>query len=346
MTGTKAPPEMPLLAARDLEVTYRAGSRAIPAVRGVTFDIADGETVALVGESGSGKSSVGLAFMGLLDPAEGAETSGSVMLTRKDGTAVDVLRSSEAVLRSLRGSEVAMIFQEPMSSLNPVFTIGSQIAESIACHGVVPRREIRRESAELLREMGIPDPVGCLDRYPHQLSGGMRQRIMIAMALSGRPRLLIADEPTTALDVTIQAQIIDLLRRVQDKTGMSILFVTHNLGLVASLARRCIVMYAGQIVEALPVERMFEGALMPYTQALVRSIPRLGAGDGTRRRLETISGTAPLPADLPAGCAFHPRCPVFIPGRCDELAIPLQEVESDHFVRCIRTRGLEPEARS
>ena len=346
MTIMMAKPAEPLLAVHELKVLYRARYRDIPAVRGVSFGIAQGETVALVGESGSGKSSVGLAVMGLLDAADGVEIAGSVMLARKNGTAVETVGAAERVLRSIRGQEVAMIFQEPMSSLNPVYTIGDQIAESLALHDIVPRREIRQESVGLMREMGIPDPEGCLDRYPHQLSGGMRQRIMIAMALSGRPKLLIADEPTTALDVTIQAQIMALLRRVQEKTGMGILFVTHNLGLVAQIADHCIVMYAGQIVESLPVDRMFEAARMPYTRALVRSIPRLGNTKATRGRLEAIPGTAPLPVDLPPGCAFHPRCSLNEPGRCDVRSVPLEELAPDHAVRCLRSSDTAAEIRA
>ena len=233
-----------------------------------------------------------------------------------------------------------MIFQEPMSSLNPVYTVGAQVIEALRQHQALDGRAARDRACELLAELGIANPDQCLVRYPHQLSGGMRQRVMIAIALSGNPRILIADEPTTSLDVTIQAQILELLQRMQRRTGMSIIFITHNLGVVGEIADRAIVMYAGEVTESLPVASLFGRARMPYTMALLRSVPRLGDGG---RNLAAIPGAPPTASARLAGCAFHPRCEHRLPGHCDADHPALERVESDHAVRCHRWRELAGE---
>ena len=296
----------PILRIENLSVSFTAQGRTIQAVKGVSFELQRGETLAIVGESGCGKSTTGLAIMGLVDRAPGTGISGTIELARKDGTRCDILALDDRALRRVRGNDVAMIFQEPMSSLNPVYTVGAQVTEALRQHQALDARSASRKACDLLAELGIADPEQCLARYPHQLSGGMRQRVMIAIALSGDPRILIADEPTTALDVTIQAQILELLQRLQQRTGMSVIFITHNLGVVGEIAERAIVMYAGEVAESLPVASLFGGARMPYTAALLRSVPRLG--NGSRSRLAAIPGAPPtLSAALP-GCAFHPRC--------------------------------------
>jgi oligopeptide/dipeptide ABC transporter ATP-binding protein len=290
----------PLLQLVDLSIAFDTEREPIVPVRDVSFCIFPGQTVALVGESGCGKSVTALSIMRLIPQPPGRVVSGQVLL---DGR--DLLTLPEAQMRRVRGKDIAMIFQEPMTSLNPVFTIGDQIMEAIVLHQRVSRREAREIAERSLREVGIADPQRRLDEYPHQMSGGMRQRVMIAMALSCQPRLLIADEPTTALDVTIQAQILELLRKIQADTGMSILLITHDLGVVAENADVVGVMYASRIVEFATVEDLFDRPRHPYTQALFRSIPRLG-----RRvdRLETIPGAVPNPASFPPACKFHPRC--------------------------------------
>ncbi|MCW3474750.1 ABC transporter ATP-binding protein [Limobrevibacterium gyesilva] len=327
----------PLLVVDNLVVSFGRAPRSVVAARGVSFEMRRQEVVALVGESGSGKSTTGLALLGLVGDGA-ASVEGSIRITRKNGMTDDVAALPERRLRQLRGNDVAMIFQEPMSSLNPIYTIGTQIIEALTVHRRMSQREARGEALSLLTQLGVASPEKCLVSYPHQLSGGMRQRVMIAMALSGRPALLIADEPTTALDVTIQAQIIDILKALQHETGMAILFVTHDLGLVSELAERVLVMYAGQIVEEGPVDRVFAQPRMPYTQALMRSRPRLG-GKGTK--IEAIPGTVPNLAALPQGCSFHPRCPHFLPGRCDATEPPLEVAEPGWKIRCIRWRELE-----
>jgi len=266
-----------LIEVSDLAVSFRIRKIRVDAVRSVTFSIAPGEIVALVGESGSGKSTIGQALMGLLRYDVHVTMSGSVKFHTKHHGSCDLLKISDRSMRKLRGSEIAMIFQEPMSSLNPLFTVGSQIAEQIIAHQKVTMREARDQALNLLEQLGLPTPAKTMVSYPHQLSGGMRQRAMIAMALSCDPALLIADEPTTALDVTIQAQIIDLLKTLQKRTGMAILFVTHDLGLVAEIADRALVMKAGQVVESATVADLFARPNMPYTRALLDAVPRLGS---------------------------------------------------------------------
>jgi len=330
----------PVLDVRGLEVSFRTAAGRQAAVRGISFGIASGEIVALVGESGSGKSTTGLAIMGLLEGEAGAAVAGEIFLTGKSGTQQDLSRLPERALRGIRGSDVAMIFQEPLSSLNPIYTIGSQICEAIRIHRDVPREEARRDALEALTQLAIPNPRASMESYPHQLSGGMRQRVMIAMALACGPALLIADEPTTALDVTIQAQIIDHLRRLQSRTGMSILFITHNLGLVAEIADRALVMYAGQIVEAGPVDAVFRSPRMPYTRALLGSLPRIGRTRKSGAKLSAIPGNVPGLMTIPRGCSFHPRCAEAVAGLCDAGPPPLEACGRDHGVRCLRWREI------
>ena len=319
-----------LLAVRDLAVRFSGRAGIVDAVSGVSFDLAPGETVALVGESGSGKSTIGLALMGLT----GGSRAGAAALMLKNGTRQDVMLLSDRAMQAIRGNEIAMIFQEPMSSLNPVHTVGWQICEAIKCHQGVSGAAAVASALDLLVQLGIPDAERCLHAYPHQLSGGMRQRVMIAIALSCRPSLLIADEPTTALDVTVQAQILELLRQVQAETGMAILFITHNFGVVAEIAQRTMVMYAGKIVEAGPVDEVYHAPRMPYTRALLDSLPLLDRGLGAR--LPAIRGQVPNPLALPTGCAFHPRCGHAVPGRCDDRVPMLEPCAADHTVRCVR----------
>jgi oligopeptide/dipeptide ABC transporter ATP-binding protein len=288
----------PLLDVRDLRVVFRGEEGDVPAVRGVSLRIDAGETLALVGESGCGKSVTALALMRLLE-ANGRIEGGEIRFRGQDLRAVD-----DEGMRRIRGAQIGMVFQEPMTSLNPVFRIGDQIAEVLELHRGLPRREARRAAVELLRRVRIPDPERRVDQYPHELSGGMKQRVMIAIALACQPSLLIADEPTTALDVTIQAQILELLRALQRESGLAILLITHDLGVVAQFAERVAVMYAGEIVEEAPVREIFGSPLHPYTRALLRALPRAGR----RGRLEAIEGTVPSPRELPAGCAFATRC--------------------------------------
>jgi len=288
----------PLLAIDRLAVTFAGHEADIPAVRGVSFDIAAGETVALVGESGCGKSVTALALMGLL-PGK-TRVGGSVQLNGRE-----LVGLPPAELRRVRGAEIAMVFQEPMTSLNPVFRIGRQIEEVLVLHRGFDKKTARRETIELLGHVGIASPEHRIDQYPHELSGGMKQRVMIAMAVAGRPKLLIADEPTTALDVTIQAQILNLLRALCREHQMALLLITHDLGIVAHYAARVNVMYGGKIVERAGVTDLFDTPAHPYTRALLGALPRT---DVVRARLEAIPGRVPPPDRLPKGCPFTPRC--------------------------------------
>ena len=287
-----------LVEVRNLCITLGKKSRPVKVVDGVTLTLRPGETVALVGESGCGKSLTALAMARLLPSPPARCESGEIIFDGKN-----VLAMSETELQSLRGNEISYVFQEPASSLNPVFTVGNQVGEAIRLHR--PRTNVESEVVSLLRLVGIPDPETRRKAYPHQLSGGMQQRVMIAMALACRPRVLVADEPTTALDVTIQAQILDLLVRLQKELGMAILLITHNLGLVADIAHELNVMYAGRIVESGPAVEVLTNPTHPYTKALLNAVPRL---EGTRGRLRGIPGTVPNPRSLPGGCRFHPRC--------------------------------------
>jgi peptide/nickel transport system ATP-binding protein len=324
----------------DLKVHFLFRRRVAKAVDGVTFTLRQGQTVAVVGESGSGKSVTGLAILRLLT-APGQIVGGSIAYRDSGGAVLDLARRPEHDMRRFRGSQIAMIFQEPMTSLNPLFTIGDQIAEMVRLHAAVSRQQAMARAREMLDLVEIPAAASRLDDYPHQMSGGMRQRVMIALALACNPRLLIADEPTTALDVTTQSQILQLLRRLQKELGSSILFITHNLGVVAEIAQEVVVMYAGRVVEQAPVHKLFAEPRHPYTRALLNATPNPARDvpeDGPRRRLAAIPGTVPPVTALPAGCAFRPRCDLAIPA-C-EAPVSLLAVGADHVSRCIRHESL------
>jgi peptide/nickel transport system ATP-binding protein len=316
-----------LLEVRELRTHFAGEAGELRAVDGVSFALLPGRTLGLVGESGSGKSVTALSIMGLLPMPPGRIAGGEVLFE-----GVDLLRLDAAALRERRGNALAMIFQEPMTSLNPAFTIGDQIAEAVLRHRAVGPREARAQAIDMLRRVRMPVPERRIDDYPHKLSGGMRQRAMIAMALVCGPKLLIADEPTTALDVTIQAQILDLLRELRAETGTAIMLITHDLGIVAELAHEVIVMYAGKVMERAPVVALFETPQHPYTIGLLGSIPRL---DGAAPRLASIEGAVPNPQALPRGCRFHPRCP-FVIDQCREREPPLVEVSPGQFAACWR----------
>jgi oligopeptide/dipeptide ABC transporter, ATP-binding protein, C-terminal domain len=328
----------PLLEVSGLRTSFKTPRGTVRSVDDVSFSIAPGRTLGVVGESGSGKSVTSLSIMRLVARGGGSIDDGTIRLNRPGATPIDIRTLDEKAMRKVRGNDIAMIFQEPMTSLDPVWSIGDQIIEAIRLHQDVSKAEARARAIEMLRLVGIPAPESRVDDYPHQLSGGMRQRVMIAIALSCRPALLIADEPTTALDVTIQAQILDLIRRLQNEIGMSVLFITHNLGVVAEIADRVAVMYAGQVVEEGPVRTIFSTPRHPYTVGLLKSIPMPGRSQeqGERpRRLDTIGGAPPNPLALPAGCRFAPRCPLAIEA-CRAAPPPLFDVGPDHGARCIR----------
>lgn len=318
----------PLLEVRNLTTEFATASGVLHAVDDVSFSIRPGETLGLVGESGSGKSVTALSIMRLIRD-RGRITSGQVLFEGRD---LLMLPAQETM--KIRGKDIAMIFQEPMTSLNPVFTIGDQIAESVQRHERVSRREAMNRAIEMLSIVHIPSPERRVHEYPHQLSGGMRQRVMIAMALACNPRLLIADEPTTALDVTIQVQILELLNELKSKFGMAVLLITHDLGVIAETAQRVIVMYAANVVEEAPVEALFAEPLHPYTQGLLRSIPRIDRDAGKQRRLTQIPGTVPaLHGDLRACCRFAPRCGFAKPSHFERTPL-LKEVRPGHKAAC------------
>jgi oligopeptide transport system ATP-binding protein len=325
-----------VLAVRDLSIAFRTPVGDLPAVRDVSFNLRRGETLALVGESGSGKSVTSLGILRLTPRAPFCHITGQVLLRGHDGRVRDLVSLPEEEMRDVRGRDAAMVFQEPMTSLNPVHRVGDQIAEAIRFHEGLGRRAALDKAAALLELVGIPDPRRRLSSYPHELSGGMRQRVMIAIALSCEPQLLIADEPTTALDVTIQAQILDLLRRLQERTRMAVIFITHNLGVVAEIADRVMVMYSGRVVEQAPVRPLFGAPLMPYTRGLLRSVPRLDMAGIGRERLAAIPGAVPDPLAPPPGCSFAPRCDHFEPGHCDAAVPRLERAAPEHMVRCVR----------
>lgn len=289
-----------LLEVRGLKTYFFTSSGVRPAVDGVTFHINSGETLAIVGESGCGKSVTSLSIMRLVPVPPGRYMGGEILFNGED-----LLKKSEAEMQAIRGNEIAMIYQEPMTSLNPVFTVGWQIAEALQLHQNVKPKEALEKAKHMLELVGVPDPQRRVHEYPHQLSGGMRQRVMIAMALACSPRLLIADEPTTALDVTVQAQILELLKRLKEELGMAIMLITHDLGVVGEMADRVVVMYAGRVVEEAGVCDLFEQPLHPYTEGLLTCIPRI---DRPRGKLCVIRGTVANLAELPRGCRFHPRC--------------------------------------
>ncbi len=315
----------PILQVRDLKTYFDTDRGLFRAVDGISFDVASGRTVGLVGESGCGKSVTSLSIMGLIPMPPGRIDAGEIHFEGRD-----VLRLSPDERRLLRGGKMSMIFQEPMTSLNPVHTVGHQIIECIRAHMPISMEAARKRAIEMLDLVRIPSSASRIDDYPHHMSGGMRQRVMIAMALSCDPSLLIADEPTTALDVTIQAQILDLLRDLQSRLGMAILIITHDLGVIAEIADEVVVMYAGKIVETAPVRDLFGDPQHPYTIGLLGSIPRL---DADRERLSTIEGTVPSPSNQPKGCRFSPRCP-FADRRCREEPPPLREISPGHHAAC------------
>ena len=317
----------PLLEVRNLETHFATGGGVFKAVDNVSFSLKRGETLGLVGESGCGKSVTSLSIMRLVPNPPGRIAGGEVKLAGRD-----LLKLSPSDMRAVRGADIAMIFQEPMTSLNPVQTIGRQIAEAILLHRDSSEAEARARAIELLRLVRIPSPEQRVDDYPHQLSGGMRQRVMIAMALACDPQVLIADEPTTALDVTIQAQILELLRELRQRLGMSMILITHDLGVVAEIADRVAVMYAGRIVEEAPVDALFGDPQHPYTLGLLASMPGVG---GDEEELSAIEGMVPSPYAQPSGCRFNPRCPFAIE-RCRSEMPALSEAKPGHRVACWR----------
>jgi oligopeptide/dipeptide ABC transporter ATP-binding protein len=316
-----------LLELHELSTTFSSPSGEARAVDGVSFTLDAGRTLGLVGESGCGKTMTALSILRLVPPP-GKITGGRILFGGRD-----LLTLREAEMRALRGAEIGMIFQEPTTSLNPLFTVGDQIGEAVRLHERLSRKEARGRAIEMLRVVEIPEAERRVDAYPHELSGGMRQRVMIGMALSCSPRLLIADEPTTALDVTIQAQILDLLAGLQKRLDMAMLMVTHDLGVVAERADEVAIMYAGRIVERGPVLEVFENPFHPYTRGLLRSVPKAGAD--RRERLETIPGVVPDLTRLPVGCRFRDRCPDAVAG-CADRDPPLEEYRRDHSAACVR----------
>ena len=298
----------------------------IPAVRDVSLQMERGKTLALVGESGCGKSVTALSVLRLISTPPGEYASGRILFKNND-----LFKVPEQEMESIRGNEISMIFQEPMTSLNPLFTIGDQVADPIILHQGKNPEEARELALQALKNVGLPSPEKRIDQYPHELSGGMKQRVMIAMAVACKPKLLIADEPTTALDATVQAQILQLLDTLRKETGMAILLITHNLGIVAQYAHRVAVMYAGKVIEEAPVETLFEAPAHPYTRGLLNSLPK----DEPGKKLQAIEGTVPHPGFIPDGCAFHPRCDKVMP-HCKTLTppqFPLSETE-DHQTAC------------
>ena len=314
-----------LVEVRNLKTHFYTEDGISPAVDGVNLYINRGETLCVVGESGCGKSVTSLSVMRLVPEPPGRIVDGEIVFEGRD-----LLKLSEQEMRQVRGNAISMIFQEPMTSLNPIYTVGHQIVETIIQHQSISKREALDKVVELLRLVGIPLPDKRVNEYPHQLSGGMRQRVMIAMALSCNPRLLIADEPTTALDVTIQAQILELMKKLKDGLGMAILLITHDLGVVAEMAQRVVVMYAGKVVEEADVFSVFRQPLHPYTEGLLKSVPRL---DSARETLHAIEGVVPNPLKLPVGCRFSPRCP-YVFDKCRERQPELEHAGLGRYVAC------------
>jgi oligopeptide/dipeptide ABC transporter ATP-binding protein len=323
--------EAPLLSVTDLRTWFFTDQGVAKAVDGISFEVREGETLGIVGESGCGKTVTSLSILGLLPQPPAQIMEGSSIRLRGE----ELIGSSERRMRSLRGNDISMIFQEPMSSLNPVYTVGDQIVEVLRLHRGMDRKAAHAETVRLLTEVGISEPERRVDEYPHQLSGGMRQRVMIAMALSCEPQLLIADEPTTALDVTIQAQILDLLAALREKFGMAVLLITHDLGVVAEVCDRVVVMYAGQVVETGSVYDIFDEPSHPYTRGLLASLPSV---DDPGKRLDSIPGTVPNPIDWPVGCRFRERCSLAAQG-CEQPQELVDLDGEDRSARCWRTTG-------
>ncbi len=322
-----------LLSVRDLRTYFHTDAGVVKAVDGVSFDIKKGEVLGIVGESGSGKSITAMSILGLIPVPPGRIESGQILWKGKD-----LLTATDKELRKIRGGQIAMIFQDPMSSLNPVYTIGNQIEEMVRTHQDVTKQAARKRAIEMLALVGIPKPEQRVDDYPHQFSGGMRQRAMIAMALACEPELLICDEPTTALDVTVQAQVLEVIEKSAQELGAAILLITHDLGVVAGMTDRVMVMYGGQIVEKAQVDDLFYTPCMPYTWGLLSSIPRLDEATGATRRLLPIPGAPPLMSQPPAGCRFSPRCEHVMPA-CRSAVPDLLQISGagkDHFARCVR----------
>ncbi len=324
-----------LLEINDLKTYFSTDEGTVKAVDGVSFHIDRGETLAVVGESGSGKSVTSLSIMQLIPMPPGYFAGGEIIFEQNN-----ILEFREHDMRRIRGNDISMIFQEPMTSLNPVYTVGNQISEAIVLHQGKNQRQAMKLATEMLELVGIPEPAKRVKNYPHQMSGGMRQRVMIAMALSCGPKLLIADEPTTALDVTIQAQILDLMRKLQREIGMSILFITHDLGVVAEIADRVVVMYAGRAVEEGKVETIFHAPKMPYTLGLLNSLPHIDKAAKKQERLVAIPGNVPNPLLLPDGCAFHPRCK-YVKEVCKTDVPKLEAIGDGHMVRCFRWQEVQ-----
>ncbi|MDM7947524.1 MAG: ABC transporter ATP-binding protein [Oceanibaculum nanhaiense] len=324
-TESAQPTLEPLLDVRGLVTEFHSSEGVFKAVDGVSFSVSRGETLGIVGESGCGKSVTSLSVMGLIPRPPGKIPAGEIVFEGRD-----LLTLSARQMRDVRGNDISMIFQEPMTSLNPVYTVGQQIMEGILLHEDISEADARARAIEMLRLVRIPSPEGRVDDYPHQMSGGMRQRVMIAMALACNPKLLIADEPTTALDVTIQAQILDLMRDLRERTGTAIMLITHDLGVIAELADRVVVMYAGKVVEEARVGDLFTDPQHPYTLGLLGSIPKM---DVDEVRLATIEGSVPNPYNMPAGCKFNPRCP-FADDKCRQEVPALIEVKPGHKVAC------------
>jgi len=326
----------PILSVRDLHTEFAAQEGTVRAVDGVSFDVFEGRTLGVVGESGCGKSVTARSILGIVE-RPGKVTGGQILLRQaKGGAPVDLLKFNENQMRSVRGPEIALVFQEPMASFSQYYTIGNQIMEGITLHMGLDKKDARARAIELLDMVGVPQPSRRVDEYPFQLSGGLRQRVMIAMALSCDPRVLIADEPTTALDVTTQAQILDLLRDLQEKRGLAIILITHDMGVIAEMAHDVAVMYLGRAVETGPVADIFAKPDHPYTRALLRSIPTVMAKP--RTRLPTISGSIPHPFNRPKGCAYHPRCSEIIGDLCETSEPPAIDTEHRQ-VRCFLHGG-------
>jgi peptide/nickel transport system ATP-binding protein len=323
----------PLLQVKGLKTQFFTREGVVHAVDGITYSLDKGKTLGIVGESGCGKSVTAQSILRIVD-SPGKIVDGEILLTRPDGSVTDLAREKPdgREMRAIRGGDIGLIFQEPMTSFSPVHTVGEQIIEAVLLHNKVSRKEARERGIEVLRSVGIPKPERRIDEYSFELSGGLRQRAMIAAALSCNPRLLIADEPTTALDVTTQAQILDLLRKIQRERGMAIMLITHNLGVVAEMADDVVVMYLGRVVEQGAVDAIFHDPKHPYTKALLQSIPSIDSKP--RIKLPTIQGSIPHPFNRPPGCPFHPRCTSFIPGRCDAAAPELVSVGDARKVSC------------
>ena len=315
----------PLLRLSNLQTHFFTEEGVVRAVDGVDFEIYGGETLGVVGESGCGKSVTALSIMRLIPDPPGKIVGGEIIFEGQN-----LLEKSDSEMRRIRGNDISMIFQEPMTSLNPVYTVGDQIAEAIELHQKKKKKEALELAVEMLKKVGIPLPEQRVHEYPHQLSGGMRQRVMIAMALSCNPRILLADEPTTALDVTIQAQILELMKELRDDFGTAIMMITHDLGVIAEVCDRVVVMYAGKVVEYAEVKTLFKKPQHPYTWGLMNSIPKLTE---QKKRLMTIEGVVPDADKIPEGCSFHPRCQ-FADDKCRDHEPEIQETESEHYVRC------------